>query len=98
MLEEGHCLREQALAACAEVAPERRAATSLETLRYMVAAGEGCTLMPQLATIAVEGLVYRPLPPQFARTIMLVWRGSDPRSTEFRALADTLRASRHPRL
>lgn len=98
LLEEGHCLREQALAACADVAPERRAATSLETLRYMVAAGEGCTLMPQLATTPVDGVVYLPLPPQFARTILLVWRKSDPRTEEFRALANTLRASRHPRL
>jgi len=41
LLEDGHCLREQALAACEDVAPDQRQGTSLETLRYMVAAGSG---------------------------------------------------------
>jgi LysR family transcriptional regulator, hydrogen peroxide-inducible genes activator len=52
LLEEGHCLREQALAVCQLVgAPERSGfrATSLETLRQMVAAGVGVTLLPELA-------------------------------------------------
>jgi len=98
LLDEGHCLREQALAACDDVAPDQRQATSLETLRYMVAAGEGCTLMPQLATTQVHGMRYLPLPDDFARTIVLAWRKSDPRTDDFRALARTLRAAKHPRL
>jgi LysR family hydrogen peroxide-inducible transcriptional activator len=98
LLEEGHCLREQALAACNDVAPDQRQATSLETLRYMVAAGEGCTLMPQLATTQVAGMRYLPLPGDFARTIVLAWRKSDPRSDDFRALAHVLRAMKHPLL
>lgn len=98
LLDEGHCLREQALAACDDVAPDQRQATSLETLRYMVAAGEGCTLMPQLATTQVRGMRYLPLPDDFARTIVLAWRKSDPRADDFRALARTLRAAKHPRL
>jgi LysR family transcriptional regulator, hydrogen peroxide-inducible genes activator len=98
LLEEGHCLREQALAACDDVAPDQRHGTSLETLRYMVAAGEGCTLMPQLATTQVQGMRYLPLPDDFARTIVLAWRKSDPRADDFRALARTLRAAKHPRL
>jgi LysR family hydrogen peroxide-inducible transcriptional activator len=52
LLEEGHCLREQALAVCQLVGASERSgfrATSLETLRQMVAAGVGVTLLPQLA-------------------------------------------------
>jgi LysR family hydrogen peroxide-inducible transcriptional activator len=98
LLEEGHCLRDQALAACDDVAPDQRQGTSLETLRYMVAAGEGCTLMPQLATTEVKGMRYLPLPDDFARTIVLAWRKSDPRADDFRALARTLRLAKHPRL
>lgn len=69
LLEEGHCLRDQALAACGLSARGGGVhATGLETLRHMVAAGAGCTLMPLLATqgeagrtASVGGLVeYRP--------------------------------------
>jgi LysR family hydrogen peroxide-inducible transcriptional activator len=52
LLEEGHCLRDQALAVCQLVGVAERSdfrATSLETLRQMVAAGVGVTLLPELA-------------------------------------------------
>src|SRR5690606_23776745 len=52
LLEEGHCLRDQALAVCHLAGAAERAgfrATSLETLRHMVAAGVGVTLLPELA-------------------------------------------------
>lgn len=52
LLEEGHCLRDQALAVCQLAGAQERTgfrATSLETLRQMVAAGVGVTLLPQLA-------------------------------------------------
>ena len=52
LLEEGHCLRDQALAVCHLAGASERAgfrATSLETLRQMVAAGVGITLLPRLA-------------------------------------------------
>lgn len=52
LLEEGHCLRDQALSICQLAGAEERSgfrATSLETLRQMVAAGVGVTLLPQLA-------------------------------------------------
>ena len=55
LLEEGHCLRDQALDVCGSAGADERAgfrATSLETLRQMVAAGVGCTLLPQLAVAA----------------------------------------------
>jgi LysR family hydrogen peroxide-inducible transcriptional activator len=59
LLEEGHCLREQALSVCHLAGASERAgfrATSLETLRQMVAAGVGITLLPELA-------VQPPVPP-----------------------------------
>lgn len=102
LLEEGHCLRDQALAVCGATARGLRHATGLETLRHMVAAGAGTTLMPLLATgdgATVGGLVaYRPFhgddPP--GRVIGLVWRAGDPRAPGFRALADRLRAAAPP--
>ena len=52
LLEEGHCLRDQALSVCSQAGASERTgfrATSLETLRHMVAAGVGVTLLPELA-------------------------------------------------
>ncbi|RZS88851.1 LysR family hydrogen peroxide-inducible transcriptional activator [Phyllobacterium myrsinacearum] len=97
LLEEGHCLRDQAIAACAEIDTSSRHATSLETLKYMVAAGEGCTLLPVLAESEVHGLRYLPLRgSEYARTIVLAWRRSDPRIQEFEQLGATLRRFQHP--
>lgn len=97
LLEEGHCLRDQAIAACADIDTTARHATSLETLKYMVAAGEGCTLLPALAVRPVNGLQYVPLAAsEYRRTIVLAWRRSDPRTEEFNKLAQHLQAFRHP--
>jgi LysR family transcriptional regulator, hydrogen peroxide-inducible genes activator len=94
LLEEGHCLRTQALAACSDVDVTNRHATSLETLKYMVGAGEGCTLLPALAAAETSSLVCAALPSEiYSRTIGLAWRGTDPRDDEFHALADSLRAT-----
>lgn len=84
LLEEGHCLRDQALDVChlagAEEKPEFRA-TSLETLRQMVAADVGITLLPVLAvqppiplSPAVRLLPFRGRAP--SRRIAMVWRRS----------------------
>lgn len=92
MLEEGHCLREQALVGCSTPGRTNRLATSLETLKYMVAAGEGCTLVPALAVSERDAVVYSRLPGStFARKVGLAWRKSDPRATELLALSDKLR-------
>lgn len=92
LLEEGHCLREQALAACSDAGRSHRLATSLETLKYMVAAGEGCTLVPALAVSERDGVAYSPLPATpYSRRIALAWRRSDPRTAELSALAAKLR-------
>lgn len=92
MLEEGHCLREQALVGCSTPGRTNRLATSLETLKYMVAAGEACTLVPALAVSERDCVVYSRLPGSaFARKVGLAWRKSDPRATELLALSDKLR-------
>ncbi len=97
LLEEGHCLRDQALSLCSGVAPQVRHATSIETLWHMIAAGEGYSLLPALSLVgreAMAGLVTcRPLPDAEAgRTIALAWRATDPRGPDFLRLAESLRA------
>jgi LysR family hydrogen peroxide-inducible transcriptional activator len=96
LLEEGHCLRDQALTLCAAAPAATRHATSLETLWHMIAAGEGYSLLPALAVAArpeISALVQcrAMLEPNAGREIALVWRGSDPRETQFRQLAALLR-------
>jgi LysR family transcriptional regulator, hydrogen peroxide-inducible genes activator len=100
LLEDGHCLRDQALAVCGLLAGERGdqdsfAATSLHTLVQMVASGLGVTLLPRLAVAAgiVEGtnLVLRPLAGAGAwRTLGLAWRPNTPRAADYRALGSHL--------
>jgi len=92
LLEEGHCLREQALVGCSTPGRSNRLATSLETLKYMVAAGEGCTLVPALAVSKRDAVVYsRLLASTYSRNIGLAWRRSDPRGTEFMAFVGKLK-------
>ncbi len=98
LLEEGHCLRDHALAACHLAGPAGGhgvMATSLATLVQMVANGLGVTLLPQMAVaagiLAGTGLVARPLDdPAARRSIGLAWRPSSPRKAEFRALGAAL--------
>ena len=96
LLEEGHCLRDQALAACRlqGLKSEEIRATSLETLRQMVAMGLGVTLIPALAGGAGGdvGLVLKPLAEPAARTIGLVWRRRSPLAYSMARLAETLAA------
>lgn len=81
MLEDGHCLRDQAMGFCFEAGADEDThfrATSLETLRNMVAAGSGITLLPALAVPPErkrDGVVYLPcIKPEPRRTIGLVYR------------------------
>jgi LysR family hydrogen peroxide-inducible transcriptional activator len=93
LLEEGHCLRDQALAFCA--APRRDApaglgATSLATVMQMVANGYGVTLLPKVAA-DVEARdarvkLLRFAAPQPGRTVGLAWRHTSPRGRDFEAL------------
>ena len=98
LLEEGHCLRDQALSLC-QLSPsdrDARFASSLEMLRHMVAAGEGHSLVPSLAArerVELDGLVrVREIDdPDAGRTIGLAWRASDPRTPAFREFARFLK-------
>ncbi len=100
LLEEGHCLRDQALDAChlQGLISEEIRATSLETLRQMVAMGLGVTLIPTLARVGSSGqqVAMKPLAaPGAARSIGLVWRRRSPLAHTMAQLAQTL-ASRLP--
>ena len=98
LLEDGHCLKDHALAACNR--PELRAGatmlgTSLHTLIQMVDNALGLTMVPEMAVkaglLAGTGVVARPLEAEHAaRRIALIWRRNSPREKEFRLLADAL--------
>ena len=104
LLEEGHCLRDQALAFCGGArrdAPAGLGATSLATVMQMVANGYGVTLLPQ---VAVEAELRDPrvkllrfAEPQPGRAIGLTWRRTSPRRRDFEAfgkiVTETLGAS-----
>ena len=99
LLEDGHCLKDQVLAACNR--PELRASatmigTSLHTLVQMVDNGLGLTMLPEMALdggiLNGTDVVARPLKATNAnREIALVWRKNSPRADEFRLLAEELR-------
>ena len=105
LLEDGHCLKDHALAACNR--PELRAeatmmGTSLHTLVQMVDNGLGVTMLPEMALDAGilehTHVVARPLESQHAsRRIALVWRSGSPRTKEFQLLAEALRAAHEAR-
>ncbi|MDZ4789695.1 MAG: LysR substrate-binding domain-containing protein [Hyphomicrobiales bacterium] len=97
LMDEGHCLRGQALEACRVRAGGRqeRHAASVETLRHLVAAGSGHSLIPALAVKYDPRLDrtvrYFPLVDQnVGRTIALTWRASDPRSCGYQVLSGFL--------
>jgi len=100
LLEDGHCLRDQALAVCERsgaVEAMQVRATSLPTLVQMVAGGLGITLLPEAAAASLvqpRGPVeVRPLAkPQPGRTVGLAWRTSSARLREFRLLAEVMQA------
>ncbi len=99
LLEEGHCLRDHALAACSlpGVDPAQSIlGTSLLTLVHMVDNGLGVTLLPEMAIdggiLAGTGVRAVPLAESAAaRTIGLIWRKGSPRREEFRRLAAFMR-------
>ncbi len=102
LLEDGHCLRDQALAFCA-TAPRRASnriamtfgASSLATVMQMVANGYGITLIPQIAADVekrdsrVKLLRFRE--PQPGRSIGLAYRRSSPRKRDFAALGEVVK-------
>ena len=104
LLEDGHCLRDQALAVCERggaIESMEVRATSLPTLVQMVAGGLGVTLLPEAAAAALvqpRGPVeVTPFAgPAPGRTLGLTWRTSSARLREFRLLAETLRGAAEP--
>jgi LysR family hydrogen peroxide-inducible transcriptional activator len=101
LLEEGHCLRDQALAVCEQAGNGGRAevqGTSLPTVVQMVGAGLGVTLLPA-STIGrdvhpVEQVVVRAMqPPAPSRTVGLAWRSSSARATAYHQLGDLVAAA-----
>jgi LysR family hydrogen peroxide-inducible transcriptional activator len=103
LLEDGHCLRDQALAFCATIprgpAPGATGmtfgASSLTTVMQMVAGGFGVTLIPQIAA-DVEARddrvkFLRLEEPQPGRSIGLAFRRTSPRKADFAALGEVVR-------
>ena len=98
LLEEGHCLRDQALEVCSRVGVTDQQdfrATSLETLRQMVATGAGVTLLPELAGRGAyrnaRGVALRPFArPAPERHIGALWRKSSARRAAIDALCELI--------
>jgi len=101
LLEDGHCLRDQALEICSSTGVHEKQdfrATSLETLRQMVAAGVGITLLPELAGRgaygAARGVSIKPFAkPVPTRTIGAIWRKSSARREAILALSRLIEAN-----
>lgn len=98
LLEDGHCLRDQALEVCNRIGPSEKQdfrATSLETLRQMVATGAGITLLPELATRGAyghaRGVTVRPFArPAPVRHVGAVWRKSSARRPAIEAVCKSI--------
>lgn len=98
LLEEGHCLRDQALSYCHMMTREAResfGASSLATIVQMVANGYGVTLLPEMAIsseIPRSGDIrlLRFASPEPKREIGLAWRRTSPRKAEFKAFGELL--------
>lgn len=97
LLEDGHCMRDHALAACNLQQPRRKktfGATSLATLIQMVNSGHGTTLLPQMAVVQqhipsnISISWFRSPPPK--RKIGLAWRKNHPRHEEFKLLGEMI--------
>jgi LysR family hydrogen peroxide-inducible transcriptional activator len=108
VLADGHCLRDQALAACGQGGGQGGGqgvgkggalggtlrAASLSTLLNMVAAGYGTTLIPGLAAGAAQdaGIVLRPLAAEAGRTVRIAWRVRFPRHAAVEAVGEVIAA------
>ncbi len=101
LLEEGHCLRDQALAvgqAAGACELDDFRASSLATVVQMVASGYGCTILPELAVPVEVGdrqgihvVSFKQPPP--VRTVGLAWRRTSPRRGEFVAFGQVVVAA-----
>ncbi|MDX7991945.1 DNA-binding transcriptional regulator OxyR [Xenorhabdus littoralis] len=99
MLEDGHCLRDQAMGFCFQAGAKEDThfrATSLETLRNMVAAGSGITLLPDLSVPKErrrDGVCYLECyEPEPKRSVILAYRPGSPLRGRYEQLAEAIRA------
>jgi LysR family hydrogen peroxide-inducible transcriptional activator len=100
LLNEGHCFRDQAIAACgieSNAASSTFAATSLSTIVEFVANGQGITLLPEIAlrkeaTDRIQ--VHRLAAPGVGRMLSLCWRDGSPFAAVFRDIATSIRRTR----
>jgi LysR family transcriptional regulator, hydrogen peroxide-inducible genes activator len=98
LLEDGHCLRDQALEVCSRIDLHEKQdfrATSLETLRQMVATGAGITLLPELASRGAygnaKGVTIRPFArPAPSRLVGGVWRKTSARRVAIDAVCNSI--------
>jgi LysR family hydrogen peroxide-inducible transcriptional activator len=96
LLDEGHCLREQALSVCQRIGAQESQhfrATSLETLRQMVASGSAMTLIPKLAVRADRNITYIPFVKPPSRDIALYYRKTSAQVPLMHKLAATIAAT-----
>ena len=100
LLEEGHCLREQALSYCKlNKVPkvDTFGASSLATIVEMVAAGYGVTLLPEISLgVETRGRtlkLMRFVEPEPSRTLGLAWRTTSPRKSDFLELAEMVKGA-----
>lgn len=94
LLEDGHCLRDQALAVCYKIGAvekETFRATSLETLRQMIIAGSGITLIPSIAAKKERGISYIKIENPPKRKIGLFFRKSSVKKQLLKEIAQILR-------
>lgn len=102
LLDEGHCFRDQTIAACridSDMGARTFAATSLSTIVEFVASGQGVTLLPRIALrkeatdprIAIHDLVA----PGAGRLLSLVWREATPFGATFDKMAEVIRKTHH---
>ncbi|HEY9844484.1 MAG TPA: LysR substrate-binding domain-containing protein [Candidatus Obscuribacterales bacterium] len=100
LLDDGHCFRDQALAVCFSAGAHEKTSfrgTSLETLRQMVSARSGLTLLPELAIGADPDLIVIPFAePRPVRSVGMVWRQDSPRTAVFQAMAAKIRGLMQP--
>lgn len=90
LLEDGHCLRNQALEACSMLGAFENQdfrASSLETLRQMVSIGAGITFIPEIAAKKEDKISYQKIANAPKRTIGLYWRKSSARKSLFLEIA-----------
>ena len=96
LLEEGHCLRDQALGACEIGDVSTFGATSLTTLLQLVAHGQGVTLLPQMAAQGLSDprIALNRFPdPQPSRIVAMAWRRASPRRRWLRDIGSRLAAT-----